>query len=126
MPTVSRAHVPPPPDRTVPPSLHRGDPPALARVAFVLVGTSHPGNVGAAARAMKTMGLADLRLVAPRFADGTAILVAHPITMAPSARTSMMLSAPCREIGVFFRENRLLLDHLFIFSDFYNIFNRFF
>ena len=31
--------------------------------------TSHPGNVGAAARAMKTMGLSDLRLVAPRFAD---------------------------------------------------------
>jgi tRNA/rRNA methyltransferase len=53
----------------VPPSLHRADPPALARIAFVLVGTSHPGNVGAAARAMKTMGLADLRLVAPRFDD---------------------------------------------------------
>lgn len=59
----------PPPDRTVPPSLHAADPPELARVAFVLVGTSHPGNVGSAARAMKTMGLADLRLVAPRFAD---------------------------------------------------------
>ena len=41
----------------------------LARVAFVLVGTSHPGNVGAAARAMRTMGLTDLRLVAPRFDD---------------------------------------------------------
>ena len=26
---------------------------------------SHPGNIGAAARAMKTMGLSDLRLVAP-------------------------------------------------------------
>jgi tRNA/rRNA methyltransferase len=61
--------VSPPSDRTVPPSLHRADPPALARIAFVLVGASHPGNVGAAARAMKTMGLADLRLVAPRFAD---------------------------------------------------------
>lgn len=34
---------------------------------FVLVGTSHPGNVGAAARAMKVMGFADLVLVAPRF-----------------------------------------------------------
>lgn len=32
-------------------------------MAFVLVGTSHPGNVGAAARAIKTMGFADLRLV---------------------------------------------------------------
>jgi len=38
----------------------------LPRVAVVLVRTSHPGNIGAAARAMKTMGLADLVLVAPR------------------------------------------------------------
>jgi tRNA/rRNA methyltransferase len=39
----------------------------LPRVACVLVNTSHPGNVGAAARAMKVMGLTDMRLVAPRF-----------------------------------------------------------
>jgi TrmH family RNA methyltransferase len=32
---------------------------------IVLVETSHPGNIGASARAMKTMGLADLTLVAP-------------------------------------------------------------
>ena len=38
----------------------------LPRVAVVLVRASHPGNIGAAARAMKTMGLADLVLVAPR------------------------------------------------------------
>lgn len=38
----------------------------LARVAVVLSRTSHPGNIGAAARAMKTMGLGDLVLVAPR------------------------------------------------------------
>ena len=36
---------------------------------FILVGTSHAGNVGAAARAMKVMGFADLVLVSPRFAD---------------------------------------------------------
>lgn len=35
-------------------------------VRIVLVQTSHPGNVGAAARAMKTMGVTDLALVAPR------------------------------------------------------------
>lgn len=34
-------------------------------IRFVLVGTQHPGNIGAAARAMKTMGLARLVLVAP-------------------------------------------------------------
>ncbi len=36
---------------------------------FILIGTSHPGNVGATARAMKVMGFSDLVLVAPRFAD---------------------------------------------------------
>jgi tRNA/rRNA methyltransferase len=36
---------------------------------FVLINTSHPGNVGAAARAMKVMGFTDLMLVQPRFAD---------------------------------------------------------
>jgi len=36
---------------------------------FILVDTSHPGNVGAAARAMKVMGFSDLVLVTPRFAD---------------------------------------------------------
>lgn len=36
---------------------------------FVLLHTSHAGNVGAAARAMKVMGFADLVLVQPRFAD---------------------------------------------------------
>ncbi|MBD9534596.1 RNA methyltransferase [Stenotrophomonas sp. ATCM1_4] len=39
--------------------------PASTRIRFVLVGTQHPGNIGAAARAMKTMGLARLVLVAP-------------------------------------------------------------
>lgn len=56
-------------ERHTPAALHQADPPVLERVTFVLVGTSHPGNVGSAARAMKTMGLSDLRLVHPRFAD---------------------------------------------------------
>jgi tRNA (cytidine32/uridine32-2'-O)-methyltransferase len=34
-------------------------------VRIVLVGARHPGNIGSTARAMKTMGLADLALVAP-------------------------------------------------------------
>jgi tRNA/rRNA methyltransferase len=36
---------------------------------FVLINTSHAGNVGAAARAMKVMGFDDLVLVAPRWPD---------------------------------------------------------
>jgi len=38
----------------------------LSHVRVVLVGTTHPGNIGSAARAMKTMGLTRLVLVAPR------------------------------------------------------------
>jgi tRNA/rRNA methyltransferase len=36
---------------------------------FILIQPSHAGNVGAAARAMKTMGFDDLVLVAPRWAN---------------------------------------------------------
>lgn len=36
---------------------------------FILIKPSHAGNVGAAARAMKTMGFEDLVLVAPRWAN---------------------------------------------------------
>ncbi len=38
----------------------------LSRLRIVLVHTTHPGNIGAAARAMLTMGLDRLVLVAPR------------------------------------------------------------
>ena len=38
----------------------------LERVRIVLSHPSHPGNIGAAARAMKTMGLSRLFLVAPK------------------------------------------------------------
>ena len=38
----------------------------LDNIRIVLVNTSHPGNIGAVARAMKNMGLTRLYLVAPR------------------------------------------------------------
>ena len=53
---------------------------ALQRVRVVLVGTTHAGNIGAAARALKTMGLARLILVDPK-----AKLDAHAYSMASSA-----------------------------------------
>lgn len=43
-----------------------GRPEALSNVRVVLVAPTHPGNIGAVARAMRTMGLSDLRLVTPR------------------------------------------------------------
>ena len=46
----------------------------LGRVRIVLSHTSHPGNIGAAARAMKTMGLSRLVLVNPKcFPDPEAV-----------------------------------------------------
>lgn len=41
-------------------------PSPLSRIRVVLVETSHPGNLGAVARAMKVMGLSDLALVNPK------------------------------------------------------------
>ena len=46
-------------------------------IRVVLVGTQHPGNIGSAARAMKTMGLTNLVLVAPkRYPDPEATALA--------------------------------------------------
>ena len=50
---------------------------------FVLVGTSHPGNVGAAARAIKVMGFRDLVLVAPR--QGDVLVQVDALALASSA-----------------------------------------
>ena len=38
----------------------------LANIRIILINTFHPGNIGSAARAMKTMGLSDLWLVSPQ------------------------------------------------------------
>ncbi|KAF0804812.1 RNA methyltransferase [Alcanivorax sp. S71-1-4] len=47
------------------PSLNTLDTAMLDRIRIVMVETTHPGNIGAAARAMNTMGLSDLRLIKP-------------------------------------------------------------
>lgn len=38
----------------------------LSSIRIILVGTTHPGNIGSTARAMKTMGLQHLYLVSPK------------------------------------------------------------
>jgi TrmH family RNA methyltransferase len=48
----------------------------LERIRLVLINTTHPGNIGAAARAMKVMGLSSLHLVTPKIfphAEATAM-----------------------------------------------------
>lgn len=49
----------------------------LERIRIVLIGTSHPGNIGGIARAMHNMGLSDLALVAPRCEPLTAETVSR-------------------------------------------------
>lgn len=53
-------------------NLPQTDTSLFKRLRFVLVETSLPGNIGAAARAMKTMGFSELVLVNPRFPDALA------------------------------------------------------
>lgn len=55
----------------------------------MLVGTSHPGNVGAAARAMRAMGLRRLVLAAPRDPQ----VCAHPEAVARASRADDVLAA---------------------------------
>ena len=57
---------------------------ALKNIRIVLARPSHPGNIGATARAMKTMGLSDLRLVLPRHFP-------HPDALARAAGASDIL-----------------------------------
>jgi len=100
------------------------------RIRFVLVDTSHPGNVGSAARAMKTMGFSDLVLVNPRDPDAArheeAIALAsgahdvlasarivHSLEEAlTGCNFSVALSARLREFSPPFFEPRQLSAHL--------------
>jgi TrmH family RNA methyltransferase len=61
---------------------------ALANVRVVLVSPRHPGNIGAAARAMKNMGLSELVLVTPECAIGEKelALAAHAADVLTQAR----------------------------------------
>ncbi len=61
---------------------------SLNKIQIILVNTSHPGNIGSAARAMKTMGLSQLVLVNPEsFPDPKAIeMSSHADDIVNSAR----------------------------------------
>lgn len=65
----------------------------MVEIRIVLCRPSHPGNIGAAARAMKTMGFADLRLVAPeRFpAPEAAWMATHAADVLAAARVHATL-----------------------------------
>ena len=69
----------------------QSEPPDLyERVRFIMVRPSHPGNVGAAARAIKTMGFGELCLVEPKLPEMTA----HPEAQAlASGATDVLANA---------------------------------
>jgi len=90
----------------------------LERLRIVLVGTQHPGNIGAAARAMKTMGLRRLLLVTPeRFPHRDAVAMAagasdvlETATLAASVAEAV---AGCHwVVGCTARSRRIALDTL--------------
>ncbi len=94
------------------------DPPTADRCRIVLVGTQHPGNIGSAARAIRTMGLRRLVLVAPqRFphADATAMAAGADDVLAAAVRVDTLAEAvaDCRLVlGCTARSRRVQLEEL--------------
>ncbi len=74
----------------------------LENIRIVLVGTTHSGNIGSAARAMKVMGLTRMVLVAPECkVDGQAIaLAAGASDIANNARVVETLSDAIADCGL--------------------------
>ncbi len=89
---------------------------AANRIRIVLVGTQHPGNIGSAARALKTMGLSRLVLVAPeRFphieAHALAAGADDVLAAAPVFATLAEAVADCRLVlGCTARSRRVALE----------------
>ena len=71
----------------------------LDNVKIVLIETSHPGNIGAAARAMKTMGLSRLALVNP-------IFFPDPKAVAMASRADDILDGAGRIGVIFYTRNK--------------------
>ncbi len=94
------------------------DPSPAGRIRIVLVGTQHPGNIGSAARALKTMGLSRLVLVAPqRFPhdDALALAAGADDVLACAVRVETLAEAvsDCRLVlGCTARSRRVPLEEL--------------
>ena len=91
---------------------------AASRLRIVLVGTQHPGNIGSAARALKTMGLARLVLVAPEKApnaESSALAAGADDVLDGAARFDTLAEAvaDCRLVlGCTARSRRVQLEEL--------------
>ena len=88
------------------------------RIRIVMVGTQHPGNLGSAARAMRTMGLTQMVLVAPEKAPNhdTLAMAAGAealVNDAPVFATLAEAVADCRLVlGCTARSRRIALEEL--------------
>jgi TrmH family RNA methyltransferase len=73
-----------------------------AAVHFVLVGTTHPGNIGSAARAQRTMGFTSLRLAAPRceIDDAARANAAHAVDVVDNAAVYPDLASAVGDCGL--------------------------
>jgi tRNA (cytidine32/uridine32-2'-O)-methyltransferase len=74
---------------------------ALHNIRIVLINTQHPGNIGAAARAMKNMGLAQLYLVDPKDypADKAVWRAGHATDVLEQARIVATLDEAIADCG---------------------------
>lgn len=80
------------------------NPQLLANIRIVLARTSHPGNIGAAARALKTMGLADLALVDPAVFPNS-----QADAMASGATDVLARARVCKTLAEALADTRLAL-----------------
>ena len=76
--------------------------PEPGNISIVLVNTSHPGNIGASARAMKNMGLSKLALVGPKeFPSGVAVgRAASAVDILDRAKVVDSLEEAVRDCGL--------------------------
>jgi TrmH family RNA methyltransferase len=94
------------------------NPNLLANIRIVLARTSHPGNIGAAARAMKTMGLSQLMLVQPHIfpnsqADAMAAGAADVLAQAHVCSTlAEALAGTSLSLGVSARQRDIVAEVL--------------
>lgn len=101
---------------SIPSAISEGFP--AERMRFVLVGTQHPGNIGSAARAIRTMGFSRLVLVAPeRFPhpEATALAAGAAGVLETTVVTATLAEAvaDCRLVlGCTARSRRIALEEL--------------
>ena len=87
--------------------IRQGEHPSFNALNWVLVQTSHPGNIGSSARAIKTMGFERLTLVAPRHGKPSAH--SDAIALASGARDVLEQASEVPNLGPVLKNCSLVL-----------------